>query len=337
MSLRSFFASCMLASIAFFPATVLAQEEETFTLEGTPPDVISFVISPENPAPKQTVTVTARSYSLDLASATLRWTLDGKTVLTGVGETAYAFTLRESGVASSLSVTATPAQGSVSSASTKITPTSTDILWQAMDASVPPFYRGKALPTNESKLRFIAMTDIKSKGIRVPSTNLMYTWQHNGTLMKNASGYGKNAFTIQGSYLDSSNTASVAIETRDTSVKTAGSVRANPVKPFVLWYSADQISGPRFEKALTDGYAIGKGDISIIAAPYFFSPGNPTSSKLLYAWTVNGQKIETPSIPNTLFLRRESDQSGEAVINLSLSNVATLFQEASAKLSLQLQ
>lgn len=337
MSLRSFFASCLLASIAFAPAAAFAQEEETFTLEGTPPDVISFVISPENPSPKQSVTVTARSFTIDLASASLRWVLDGKTVLTGVGETSYTFIAKDSGVASTVSVTATPAQGSVSSASTKVTPTSTDILWQAVDASVPPLYRGKALPTNESKLRFVAMTDIKSKGVRVPSGSLMYTWQHNGTLMKNASGYGKNSFTVAGSYLDSSNTASVAIQTRDTTVKTAGSVRANPVKPFVLWYAADQISGPRFEKTLTDGYTIGKGDISLIAAPYFFSPGNPTSSKLLYAWTVNGQKIETPSTPNTLFLRRESDQSGEAVIKLSLSNVATLFQEASAKLSLQLQ
>ncbi len=337
MSLRSFLASCVLASIAFTPVITLAQEEETFTLEGTPPDVISFVISPENPAPKQTVTVTARSYSLDLTSADIRWTLDGKKVLSGVGETSYAFIVKDSGVASSISVTATPAQGAASSASTKIVPTATDILWQAVDATTPPLYRGKALPTTETKLRFVSITDIKKNGSHVAAGNLMYTWQHNGTLMKNASGYGKSAFTVQGSYLNASNTAAVTIETRDTSVKTASTAKVSSVKPFVLWYPADQISGPRFEKTISDGYSLGKGDITLVAMPYFFSPINPTSSKLLYTWTINGKKIETPSVPNTLFLRRESDDTGTAEISLSLANVATLFQETSTKLSLQLQ
>ncbi len=331
-----------LVLITTTPGISLAQEEEVIpepipapTAELSGP--LSFSFSPENPAPKTSTTVRLTSFGVNLTSASIRWTVDGKVVLTGIGATSYTFTTKTSGSATAISVTVTPAVGEPVTAKNSIVPGGADILWQAIDAIVPPLYRGKALPTTESTIRYVAMTDIRSATGRIASGDLVYTWRHNNTLNQKASGYGKFSHTVQGSYLDSSQKVDVEITSKDETITANSSVSIGTVTPKIVWYTTSSLYGPRFDKALVGNHIVSGSDVSLLAMPYFFSPNNPTSPRLSYVWSINGQNTETPSTPNMLFLRKEEGGEGLARIGLSIENVSTLFQEASANLAVTLQ
>jgi hypothetical protein len=241
-------------------------------------------------------------------------------------------------MSSTVKVTATPTDGDPATATLTITPASIDIIWQAVDSIVPPLYRGKALPTSESTVRYVAMPELRTtNGGTVSANTLVYTWKQNYDLNQKASGYGKNSFTVANSYLDTSEKIDVSASTRDGSVNGTAAVSIGFIKPKILWYAASPVYGPQFENALQNSYTVIGSDTSIIAEPYYFSPADPSSKKLAYVWKLNGATLDTPYIPNTLFLHRDENSTGDAQVSLSLSNVTTLFQEAVAKLTLHLQ
>lgn len=299
---------------------------------------IAISVSPANPAPRETVTVHAQSYALDLSGASIRWILDGKVVSDTIGGDSYTFTTKDAGINSTIKVTATPTSGDQVSATVTITPSTMDILWQATDSIVPPLYRGKALPTSESTLKYVAMPELRAaNGTQIAPSTLVYTWKQNYNLNQKASGYGKNSFVSANSYLNTSEKINVSAQTRDAATTGTAAVTISFVKPKILWYAASPVYGPQFETALQDSYTVIGSDTSILAEPYFFSPADPASKKLAYVWKLNGAALDTPYIPNTLFLHRDENSTGDAQVSLSLSNVTTLFQEAVAKLTLHLQ
>jgi len=337
--------SVLLISSSMFslPSFVLGQEEEIVIPEAIPAPTaelsspVSFSFSPENPAPKTSTTVRISSFGVNVSTATIRWSVDGRVVLTGIGATTYTFTTKQSGTPTTIEVLITPTKGDPVSARTSLIPGGADILWQAVDSIVPPLYRGKALPTTESTIRYVTMTDIRSSNGRIAPGNLVYTWKNNGTLDQKASGYGKFSHTVQGSYLDAVKKMTVEIENTDRTITASTAVTVNSVSPRILFYTTSSLYGPRFDKTITGNHTVRGNDISIIAMPFFFSPKNPTSPRLVYTWKINGERTQTPNTPNVLFLRKEESGQISARIELVLENVSTLFQEARANLAVTLQ
>ena len=335
-------------SIMFALLLVVSAPVFSFAQEEAEPELIpaptaefsgplSFSFSPENPAPKTSTTIRLTSFGVNLASASIRWSIDGKVVLTGIGATRYTFTTKQSGSATAISVTVTPAVGDPVTATTSIVPGGADILWQVTDAIVPPLYRGKTLPTTESTIRYVAMTDIRGTSGRIASGDLVYTWRHNGTLNQKASGYGKYSHTVQGNYLDQSQKVDVEIKSKDETITANSSTSVAAVSPKIAWYTTSSLYGPKFDKALVGTHTVRGDDVSLIAMPYFFTPKNPASPRLSYSWKINGEATSTPSTPNMLFLRKGEGGEGLARIELSIENVSTLFQEATANLAVTLQ
>ena len=284
------------------------------------------------------MTVTASSYDIDINSSDMKWTLNGKVVQDSIGQKSYTFTADPSGNTSTVGLTATPATGSPITTSITVAPTVTDLLWQVTDSTVPPLYRGKALPTSESTIRYVAMPELNAaNGSPIVPSNLVYTWQDNYTAQQDASGYGKTSFTMASSDLDTSEHIDVSVASRDGSVTSAASVDINPVKPEILWYVDDPTYGPRFENALSGDYDVSAANFALFAEPYYFSPGTPSSPNLAYSWQLNDSAIDTPTVPNVLVLQRDTSDSGAATVDLSLSNVTTMFQEAESTLTLHLQ
>ena len=279
------------------------------------------------------------SYDLDVNSADIQWKLDGKTVQDSIGDDSYSFTAKAAGSSSTVSVTATPLNGTPATTSVTVTPATVDILWQATDSTVPPLYRGKAMPTSESTIRYVAMPELISGGAVLAPNTLVYSWKQNYNINQDASGYGKSSFTTPSSYLDGDGEhIDVEISSRDGSADTTASVDVSPIETKILWYIDDPVYGPRFGTALGDSYSVKGSDTAILAEPYFFSPGTAVSTDLAYAWQLNGNAANTTtSDPNVLVLHRDSGSTGDASINLSLSNATKLFQEATAALTLHLQ
>ncbi len=301
-------------------------------------DQISVSTDPINPGANQSVTVTLQSYSLDLQSSEIDWSLDGKRMKGGIGNNTFTFTTKSIGSPSTVSVTVIPIGVPQITKTITINPMSVDILWQATDSIVPPLYKGKAMPTSESQIKFVAIPQVQTAGgSLVASSSLIYDWKENYISDQSNSGYGKDFFITAMDYLNPTKDVSVSVGTRDGGTATDGTVEIKPINPEVLWYASSPLYGPLFSAALGDSYTVAGNETSLVAMPYFFSPSNPASNLLSYAWQINGTAVDTPTIPNSLYLHRDSSSTGSATIDLSISNTTKLFQEATTHLNLLLQ
>src|SRR3990167_742525 len=82
---------------------------------------------------------------------------------------------------------------------------SVDILWQG-DTYTPPFYKGKSLWSNQSRITFVAIP----QGLGNPAS-LNYKWTKNGTVLGNINGIGKNTLSFTDSILSRPQTIRVDI------------------------------------------------------------------------------------------------------------------------------
>lgn len=301
-------------------------------------NTISVSYSSDRPGPNEDLTVTLGSNGVDLDTASIIWEKDGAVALIGVGKKSYSFTTGSVGSSTVFTITVTPYGGVPFEKTVVITPTGVDMLWEVVDGAVPPLYRGKALPGSESRIKVVAMPDIRTGGGQSLATNeAVYQWKRNLTRNTSASGYGKNSFVFSASYLTKGERIDVSATSRDGSLASEGFVEFPVITPKILWYVVSPLYGPIFDRALFDGYEIPGSDVSILAFPYYFSPGSQASSDLDYQWRLNNDRITAPTVPNVLTLHRDSGTQGEAILSLRLINTEKLFQEASSRLSIILK
>lgn len=300
-------------------------------------DQISVSVSPLNPGPNESVTITLQSYSLTLESADIEWSLDNKIKNGGIGKTTFTFTTKSIGAASMVTAVVTPVGLPEITKTITITPMSVDILWEASDSMVPPFYRGKALPTSEGDVTFVAIPQVRStSNTLLPSNVLLYSWQEDYNNDQANSGYSKDSFATSMDYLNPQKNIGVSVSTRNGGTVAAGTVTLLPSDPEIAWYAFSPLYGPLFETALTDTYTINENDTSLLAFPYFFSKDTERSKVIQYSWQLNGGPIDTP-VSNILSLHRDKVSTGKATIDLAVSNLTKLFQKSSAHLNLLLQ
>jgi hypothetical protein len=299
---------------------------------------VAVTVMPANPGPNAPVTITLSTYSFNLATANITWTKDGAASKSGIGMLSYTFTTKALGAATTIFATIVPAGGVTVTKTIAITPMSVDILWQATDSIVPPFYRGKAMATSESAVKFVAIPQVRaSNGLIIAPSSFAYDWSENYTANASVGGYGKNSYTSVMDYLNPEKVIQVSVSGRDGSTATTGSLTLDPSDAKLLWYASSPLYGPLFGHALDGTYTVKGSDTSIIAEPYFFSPGTPNSPMLKYAWTLNDNTLDTPNIPNSLFLHRDSSAVGTATLSIEISSVNKLFQDLTANLTLNLQ
>jgi len=280
---------------------------------------ISMTVAPENPQPNQDVTITLTSYSVDLNLSQITWYQDGKLKSNANG--IKTFSVRTPDVGVSTTIRAVIKSNSATfEKQVVITPSEFDMLWEALDSYVPPFYEGKALPSSEATIKVVALPNAKSANGGAGAYS--YNWKKNYTIDQRASGYGKNTFTFKASYLNKEETISV----NATSQTTGGeaSITIVPGKPKVVFYEESPLQGTLFAQALNNGYRLTSQEASIVAEPYFFSVKDPNTNEIAYKWSINNNKIETPLPKNLLVVR--GGENGRAKVGLELESVTKLFQ-----------
>lgn len=294
--------------------------------------------TPSNPQAFQQVTLSVLSYTIDLHASNIEWSVDSKIQANGIGLDRFTITTKGTGAPTQVTAIITPLGSLPIVKNITITPMSVDILWEAPESAVPPFYRGKAMPTSESGIKFVAIPQVKSAaGTFLPAGSFIYNWSDEFTPTQINSGYAKDSYETSMTYVSAARNVQVDIVTPDGSIGTKSNVEVTPVTPKILWYASSPLYGPLYDNALSGTYSVEGNDTSIIAEPYFFTPRNTAAKVLNYEWTLNGSALDTPHIPNTLFLHRDSESTGIATLRLSITNIATLFQEATTSLTLSLQ
>jgi len=294
-------------------------------------------LSPENPGPGQSATASVTSFLVNLDSLKISWYVDGKLVLSGIGEKKLKFTTAPVGVTKTVEVTVELASGPETKTFV-LRAGDVDVLWQVTDSFAPPFYRGKTLLTSEAKIKAVAMPNVRTtSGTAVKPGNMIYRWTKNSNFDQPNSGYGKNSYTFSSAYLNDVET--ITVEATDaagnggTAKQTAVMVPSNPK---ILFYEESPLLGIRYNHALESPFVLASNEMTIVAEPYYLVPKNPISPRLVYSWTINEKPIGSPKEKNVLVVRKGANQTGTAKVQLSIDNFLSLMQNVKATLLINL-
>jgi hypothetical protein len=154
---------------------------------------ITILSDPEVPPPLQNVTLTLSSYATDINSAFVIWKVAGKTELSGTGAKKFQVTTGETGSTTVIDVTIRPVTGEIIQKQYVIRPADIDILWEGADSYVPPFYKGRALPTSEGLIKVLAIPQVKDGALQTDVNNFVFKWKRDDKVIQSGSGYGKNS------------------------------------------------------------------------------------------------------------------------------------------------
>ncbi|MBI3305900.1 hypothetical protein HYZ82_02050 [Candidatus Nomurabacteria bacterium] len=299
------------------------------------PSSILVDISPSNPEPYEETTIVLNSYTYNLDSVMISWSVGGKSSSSGIGKKSFSTAAPAAGGETDVVATIALPDGVVE---TRITlrPSATVLLWQANDSYVPPFYRGKALPSADSEIKVVAMPEIRTSrsGGLVDPKNMTYLWKKDYTNDTGSSGYGKNFFTFVSDYLENSNTVSVIASTLDQRSKGEASINIRASQPKILFYKNDADLGTLWDRSLADHKINGREVLE--AAPYFISPKEPLHPSLLWRWFINDTLVNLTSFRKNLMpLEVEKGQHGTSRLRLEIENRDKIFQTTNREINIE--
>lgn len=291
----------------------------------------NLVLTPQNPGPYEQVTIKLESYSFDPTRSNITWTVNNKIVKSGYGETSISLKTGQEGVQSIVRVSAVTNDSQKYEAGIVLAPQSIDLIWEAIESYVPPFYKGKALPGEGSLVKITALPSFYSQGKKIPAEDISYNWSLNSEVAQNLSGFGKQTFTTYLDYLSNTNEIKVVAQTLDgNSAEKRITILPNAINP--IFYESDPTLGPNYAYALPNYLEI-KKDLFLVVEPYFISSKGTSAGGLTYNWSLNGLPI-TPSDNTHITLHPKEGYTGVSAINVSISNSKRILQEIQKKIEI---
>ena len=295
---------------------------------------ITFSYTPTYPGPQQSVTVTASSFQEDLNRINISWYLDGEKKLSGIGKGSFTFTTKSVGSVSTIKMSADTSDFGTITKEISITPTALDILWEA-DTYVPPFYKGKALPSSQSLVRVIPFPSFSGKNGYYNSKNLIYSWKAGYFGNSNDSGYGKNTFIYKAGYTYNTNQIETTVSTLDTNISVNKKTKIYVSNPKIIFYENKPLEGVRFENALNDTFNFLNNELTVRAVPYYFALPGFDNSTALFSWTMDGKKLEIdPDDKMEYTFGKPKQGNGSFLLGLTLDNVGYDLQTASKNITI---
>lgn len=289
---------------------------------------------PESPAPGEKVNINLSSYSSDLDSVLISWSVNGKNTSSGVGKKSFSVNAPKAGEETSIIATVSLPEGA-KDIKVIIRPSVMVLLSQAKDSYVPPFYKGKAMPSPSSTVKVVALPEIRVGSSLINPKNMTYFWKKDYINNQDGSGYGKNSFTYVNDYLEDSNNIGVVASTIDQKYSSTANINIGTTKPKIVFYKNDPNFGILWEQALSDGYKIISSEI-LEAAPYFISPSDIRIPILTWDWFINDEMVSAPILKkNTLPLQVQAGISGTSKIRLEINNTEKIFESASKEINIE--
>ena len=270
---------------------------------------------PDNAGPGETVTLIVSSLSADLDNATITWFFNGKRISSGVGNRNLTIQLGPSGSANDARADIVLADGRQTEAFYSITPLGVTFYWWS-NTHIPPWYRGKSLPTPGSLIFIQARPSFPD----AVSGALLYTWFVDDTLVTAASGQGKSIL----SYAIPDDGQIAPIRVRVANISKTVNQEAEfgvPVQTPELWvYETRPFEGIVTAIAIkTIARPAGK-TLEFVAEPFFAAAS--LIKDLKYQWTLNGVALENDKTPNVLRLLSRTDTTGAQAVNVSFGDQA---------------
>lgn len=302
-----------------FPLISLAQFFDTTNMAVDPSSNVNLITSPFYPEPNQAVKVSLDAYSIDTNNASISWYLDGIEQTEYKNLRSMEFGSKGLGESTNLTVNLRLNDGSVISKTRTITPSRVDIVIEA-DTLVPPFYKGRALPSVGSTINAIALPQT---GNSANTSAYSYLWRLNNKTILGGSIKGDNVATM---VLGLKKRQLLSVDVISQQGETIGSktIELQLADPELLFYEENPLRGMK-EIALQSPFALVGEETTLRAEPYYMDSKIFTNDPLL-EWRINGSVVENPSSdPQYLTLRKEAAQ-GQAKIEFHIRNLRELLQ-----------
>lgn len=290
---------------------------------------IDLSVSNKTPLPNQELTFTLSSYSINIDSATIRWSIDGVLKKEGVGIKTFNTQAGKSGEVITVKAEIATNDGRFFEQSITVNPGQVDLIIEA-DSYTPLLYKGRAYFSVQGKAKIIAIPDITQNGKKLETKDLNFKWKKDGVVLGSSSGTGKNTVIIEGSI--PIRDIYITVEVLDSSKKLLAteSIVIGPHKPTILFYEDSSLYGILSNKAVSNNYNIGnKEEIKIVAKPFFFDISGVNTNESKYKWSINGKSTTLSGPKNELILRQDGKTTnGTASVSLTIENQARIFQYA---------
>lgn len=272
---------------------------------------VTAQVTPSIPGPNEQVSITIKSSLADLSTASISWTLNGKTVGGGRGQKTLTFSTGSVGTLTTVTASITTLDGIFVSKTFSFRPLVITIDWEA-DTYTPPFYRGKALPSPRAGLRLVSTI----QGTSLSPANFVYQWKKNGLVLPEVSGYGASAVTIPQAFDQGSNTIiEVTAAPLDGSFSTKKSITIAATNPQPLLYQELPLHGVAYQAALGANVATASNEFTAHVEPYFAPLADWIAGKILYRWTANGAPLSTGAASPSTGISGEYGPNRLTVIN----------------------
>ncbi len=321
--------SIALTAVLIIPSFSFAQTASLQNITNS-----SLSISPSNPKFGDTVTGTLTNVYKNLNIATISWYVDGNLKKEGVGITSFSFGLSKK--TNAVTIKAVISSSDFNDTVTqKIQPADVDLVFEPQSYA-PYFYKGSPLFITMGTVKVLAIPVIVKDGVKIPASQLTYTWNLNGIINGDASGRGKNTFVFSGNGIDDEGDVEVTVTDDSKKITADKSMSISASNPSIMIYEDNPAYGLFWNNALTGNVNIGsKEEIDIMAYPFNFDVKSADDSALTMDWTVNGQSYTAPVKKNAIALKQvASSGSGSANVGLSVANNARIFQFGSFNFTL---
>ena len=292
---------------------------------------ITVTSIPELPRANQSVTISISSFSIDLDKVMIIWNRDDKTIKTGMGEKSITISTGDIGTSSKIDLEIISGSDSLKKTFT-VAPSEIDLLWESINSYVPPFYKGKALPVEESAVKFTAIANTTNTGFS--QSDMQYVWQRNDEAMPSSSGYKKNFITVQLNYLDPSQTINVTASSLSGGYNAKNTITLTPFNPRIVYYENNPDIGMIFNRAVQNGITTKENAFEVIAAPFFFTIKSLKTDELSYSWTIGGNSVPENGVKNRLTVQFPKGATGSTLITTAVESQSKLFQSAQSSVSI---
>lgn len=305
----------------------------TISAQGIGGDLVNIQMVPEIPKAGEIVYVFLTSYAINIDLTEITWRVNGKTIKSGTGQKTFSFKMGEIGKTTTLSILIKTVSDGIVEKTFSLKPVSVDLIWQS-DSFVPPFYKGKAMFSHQNTLTVVAVPHIiGSNGSEISSKNLVYKWKKNGSVIEDASGFGRNTYSFEGSLI--SRPVDIRVEVSSSGGLGYAIMNLRPVDPYIVLYKKDPLYGIEFQKALQGDVELkGSNEISVIGMPFLFNLEEISSDFLPYNWQINGSSIDTGDEGNVQTFRKKEGVSGSSRISISLESPNKILQSANSYFNL---
>lgn len=289
--------------------------------------------NPKYPSFETTVEATLETFSADLKKSTITWTRNGSVGVQGIGVSSFRFKTGAIGTTERLVATVKTPDGKEITAEKNFLLGDVDLLWRAA-TTIPPEYKGKALPSPFSSITVAAIPHFSKGGVASIAGDLVFDWFVGGKRDANASGIGKSSFEIIAGASPAIYQVSVMVRNEIKNISFEKSVAIRVFEPEVLLHEERPLEGPFMGKALSQ-ITLNANDTKIFrATPYFFPKEH--ASSLAYEWLLNDEQKNTPT-PHLFGFSPKASNKNPATLGISITNTVHAIQKALAKLIINVQ